>query len=153
MLKRLVLVLIFVGFVVLAANYMTGYLSLTPEGTGDVISKGHEDMAISMSILTDTETYHSGEYMEARISTACDMDMDSAIIRLYGIKDRFGKYRINEEKIVQISSPGNETVFLAKMPSCYGCAGISAGEYELKTELVYDGEVIGNVSKTITLAK
>jgi len=143
MLKKLVLFLVLLVFVLSAASYMTGYITIE-------IPK---EMKISMSILTDTETYHSGEYMEARVFTACNNDLDSVIVRIYGIKDKFGEYRINEEKVVRINSPGNETVFLVRMPSCYGCAGISPGEYNLTTELIYSGEVIGNTSKTITLAK
>jgi len=142
MLKKLVLVLVFLGFVISAASYLyTGYF----------VYKIQEEPIISMSILTDTEIYQSGEYMEARVSTACNKDLDSVIIRFYGIKDRSGRYRINEEMVVQINSPGNETVFLVKMPKCYGCAGISPGEYEMTTELVYDDEILGNASKTITL--
>lgn len=143
MLKKLVFVLILLGFVLSAASYMTGFITIENSG----------EMKISMSILTDTETYHSGEFMEARVSTACDKDLDSAIVKIYGIKDKFGKYNINEEKIVQINSPGNETVFLVRMPRCYGCAGISPGEYEVTAELIYDNMAIGNASKTITLAK
>jgi hypothetical protein len=153
MLKKLVIFLVLVGFVVSAASYMTGFISLFPGGNGNVMFGSPENLVITMSILTDTETYHSGEYMEARVFTACNNDLDSVIVRIYGIKDNFGKYRINEEKIVRINSPGNETVFLVRMPSCYGCAGISPGEYNLTTELIYSDEVIGNTSKTITLAK
>ncbi len=143
MLKKLVFVLILLMFVLSAASYMTGFITI----------ESSEGMKISMSILTDTETYHSGEFMEARVSTACDKDLDSAIVKIYGIKDKFGKYNINEEKIVQINSPGNETVFLVRMPRCYGCAGISPGEYEVKAELIYNNIVVGNTSKTITLVK
>lgn len=143
MLKKLILFLVLLVFVLSAASYMAGYIAIE-------IPK---EMKISMSILTDTEIYHSGEYMEARVSTACNSDLGSAIVRFYGIEDGFGKYRINEERIVEINSPGNETVFLVTVPRCYGCAGISPGEYNLTTELIYSGEVIGNTSKTITLAK
>ncbi|UCD07302.1 MAG: hypothetical protein JSW41_05785 [Candidatus Aenigmatarchaeota archaeon] len=143
MLKKLVFVLILLVFVLSAASYMTGFITI----------ESSEGMKISMSILTDTETYHSGEFMEARVSTACDKDLDSVIVKIYGIKDRFGKYNINEEKIVQINSPGNETVFLVRMPRCYGCAGISPGEYEVTAELIYNNIVVGNTSKTITLVK
>lgn len=143
MLKKLVLFLVLLVFVLSAASYMTGYIAIE-------IPK---EMKISMSILTDTETYHSGEYMEARVFTACNNDLDSVIVRIYGIKDKFGKYRINEEKVVRINSPGNETVFLVTVPRCYGCAGIEPGEYDVTAELIYGGEVVGNTSKTITLAK
>jgi hypothetical protein len=144
MLKRLVILLVFVGLVVSAASYLTGYLTLGAGG----LSEGTE---VTMSILTDTEVYHSGEIMEARVSAACSKDMDSAILRLYGIMDKTGKYRVNEERIVQMESPGTETVFLLRMPSCYGCAGISPGDYEIVSELLYNGETVGNCSKTITL--
>jgi hypothetical protein len=151
MLRRLIVSLIFLGFVVSAASYLTGYMTLTSDNSDKVLNPG--DLVVTMSMLTDTETYHSGEYMEVRVSAACSEDLGSAIIKVYGIKDGAGRYRVNQEKIVEMSPPGNETVFLFEMPVCYGCAGISPGEYEIMAELLYSGEVIGNASKTVTLVK
>ncbi len=147
MFKRLILILVFLGFTLSAASYFTGYMTSFP------IMAFDEKPIITLSIMTDTETYHSGELMEAKVITSIDRDIDSAILRIYGVKDKFGKYRVNDQKIVELRAPGNETSFIIRMPQCYGCADISPGEYEINCELIYDGEVIGNTTKTIRLEK
>lgn len=147
MLKRLAILLVLLGFALSAASYFTGYFASFPAIIMD------EKPVVSMSIQTDTEVYHSGEFMEAKIYTACNRDIDSAVLRIYGVKDRSGKYRVNEERIVEISPPGNETAFMVRMPQCYGCAGIEPGEYEIACELIYGDGVIGNATKTIKLEK
>lgn len=147
MLKGIVMLIVLLGLVLSATSYLTGYLTSSPNIMPD------EKPIVSMSILTDTETYHSGEFMEARVYTACNRDIDSAILRIYGVKDKTGKYNVNEEKTIDVKAPGEETVFMVRMPQCYGCAGISPGEYEITSELIYGGEILENTTKTIKLEK
>lgn len=151
MLKKLVIILVFLGIVISTASYMTGYMTFGNIENPFTALSG--DMTVSMSITTDTEVYHSGEYMEARVSTASNRDIESAIIKLYGIQNRAGSYKINEEQIVEIKAPGEETVFLAAMPRCYGCAGVEPGQYELTAELIYNNEIIASTTKTLELVK
>lgn len=151
MFKKLVVFLVFLAFVIFTASYMTGYITLAP-GSLTLAPADSGEMMVDLSITTDTETYHSGEMMEAKVAVACNQDLESAIVKLYGVKDKFGSYKINQEEIVEINSPGEEVVFLASMPSCYGCAGVEPGEYELKVDVIYNGEIY-STTKTITLVK
>ncbi len=151
MLKKLVIVLVLLGFVLSATSYMTGFVTFG--GFENPFYAISGDMTVSMSIITDTEVYHSGEYMEARISTASNRDLDSVIIKFYGIQNKVGSYEVNKEQIVEIKAPGEETVFLVVMPRCYGCAGMESGEYELTAELIYNNEIIASTTKTVELVK
>lgn len=151
MFKKLVIILVLLGFVFSAASYMTGYITFGNIENPFTVLSG--EMTMSMSILTDTEVYHSGEFMEARISTACNKNLDSAIVKFYGIRNKIGSWEINEEKIVEINPPGNETVFLVTMPRCYGCSGIDPGEYDIIAELIYNNEIIASTTKTVELVK
>lgn len=151
MFKKLFAFLVLVAFVLFAASYVTGYITLSGDGLG-FDSGGSGGMVVDLSITTDTEVYHSGEMMEATVSVACNQDLESTIIKLYGVMDRFGSYRINEEQIIGIKAPGEGIVFLASMPRCYGCAGVEEGEYELRADLIHKGELY-SATKTITLEK
>ena len=140
---KILLAIVLAGIAVSAASYMTGHV---------ILGGSTDDVAVSMSIITDTETYHSGEFMEATVTIATGTDITSGIIRLYGIENGMGDYEVDEEIPAEINSPGSETSFLVRMPRCYGCAGVSPGEYELTSELLYGNEIVGSCSKTITLA-
>ena len=155
MFKRLVVFLVALAFVIFAASYITGYVTLPQDLSGLVSNNpfGEDDLAVSLSLSTDTEVYHSGEMMEARVAVACNKDLDSAIVRLYGVKDSRKTSKINEQEIVEIKAPGDEVVFLATMPRCYGCASVSPGDHELTAEVIYGSEVISSTTKTITLVK
>ncbi len=151
MLKKLVIVLVLLGFVISGVSYMTGFVTF--DGIENPFYAISGDISVSMSIATDTEIYHSGEYMEARVSTASNRDMESAIIKFYGIQNRVGSYEVNEEQIVKIKAPGKETTFLVTMPRCYGCAGVEPGAYEMTVELIYNNQIISSSTKTIELVK
>jgi hypothetical protein len=151
MIKKLIIILVFMGIVISSASYMTGYITFG--NIDNPFSTLSGDMTVSISITTDTEIYHSGEYMEASISTASNKNLNSAIIKLYGIQNKIGSYEINEEQIVEIRAPGTETVFLATMPRCYGCAGVEPGQYELTAEIIYNNEIIASTTKVLELVK
>ena len=77
---------------------------------------------------TNKLNYFSGEEMKVRIKIVSDSKKLN--VTLFGIKDRFGKYRIWYSNVF----PVNDTLELNltfKLPSCYGCAGISPGNYSI----------------------
>jgi hypothetical protein len=152
MLKKIVAFLIMLAFVLSAASYITGYAILAPLQQGMADEKNGEPV-VSMSVRTDTEAYRSGELMETVVNVACSEELGPVIVKLYGIKDRVGSYKVNDEKIIEIKPPGNETSFLVRMPRCYGCAGVEPGEYWITSEVVYNGGIIANASKTVTLVQ
>lgn len=112
-----------------------------------------ETLQVPLNLLSDKEVYHSSEEMELITTIETETKLENLTIRVYGIKDRRGNYRVNGERIVDIDPPGTSETFAFRMPSCYGCAGISPGEYEIIFETVKDGEIIGNRSLTVKLEK
>ncbi len=119
-------------------------------GHGDILSRPSVNDAIRMSLGSDREVYHSSETMEL-IAFVSFIDEGNYTVRVYGIKDRSGSYRVSSEKTVEsVSGVINES-FSFSMPSCYGCSGVSAGDYEIVMEVLKGGEIVGNCSKTVRL--
>lgn len=106
---------------------------------------------LSIGIAADKSVYHSSEEMELTSTIGTDTRVGNLTIRVYGIKDRGGRYRINGERLIDIAPPGKTETFTFSMPSCYGCAGVSPGEYEITMEIIRNNETIGNDSVTVVL--
>lgn len=112
-----------------------------------------EPPRLNLNLSADKEIYHSSEEMELETIIETSTKLENLTIKIYGIKDRGGNYRVSGEKIVNINPPGTNEIFEFNMPSCYGCAGVSTGDYEIKMEIIQNGEVIGNFSKKVKLEK
>ena len=112
-----------------------------------------ETPELILNLSSDKEVYHSSEGMELKTTVETETRVENLTIRVYGVKDSSGNYRVSGEKVVTVNPPGTSETFDFRMPSCYGCAGVSPGDYEIMFEVVKDGEVIGNYSKTVKLEK
>jgi len=108
---------------------------------------------VTLNLSSDKNVYHSAEQMKLNAEIKTLGKLENVTVRVYGVRDRRGGYRVNEEKIINVDPPGIEETFEFRMPSCYGCAGVSPGDYEIVMEILKEGEVIGNFSKTIKLEK
>jgi len=106
---------------------------------------------ITLNLSSDKEVYHSSEEMELRTAIETPSKVENLTIKVYGIKDRSGRFRVNGERIVNIDPPGINETFAFHMPSCYGCAGVSPGDYEIIFEVIRNDEIIGNHSLTVKL--
>jgi hypothetical protein len=104
---------------------------------------------LKISLSTDKELYHSNELMNITVEVNSPEELKNARIRVYGIYS--GRYRLNEEKEVDLEIGKNNISFLYKTPRCYGCAGISPGVYEINAELEYDGEIKINETKSVEI--
>ncbi|MEE9323879.1 MAG: hypothetical protein V3U72_05040 [Candidatus Aenigmarchaeota archaeon] len=112
-----------------------------------------QPLQLTLNLSSDKEIYHSSEEMELTTAIEVSTKAENLTVKVYGIKDRSGNYRVKGEKVVDVDPPrGNET-FAFQMPSCYGCAGVSPGEYEIIFEVLQNGEIIGNCSKIVKLEK
>jgi len=106
-----------------------------------------------LNLSSDKEVYHSSEKMELNATIETNTVMENVTVKVYGIKDRRGNYRINGEKEITVDPPRTSETFVFQMPSCYGCAGISPGEYEIMMEVLQEGQMIDNSSLRIELEK
>jgi hypothetical protein len=120
------------------------YHGLQPENSPNT----GEDLNASVgSITTDRGIYHSGEGMSLNVSV--EGATENLSVRVYGIRDGRGNYRINDEKTV---TTNGSVEFLFSMPPCYGCAGVSPGNYTIICEILSNGTVVANSTKTVELA-
>lgn len=138
---------IFAVIIALVFLPATVFLALVP-GTGDMgkVNAGVPEISISV----DREVYHSSEEMKLNINVKLPAK-ENVTVRVRGIPDRSGSCRINEERNVSAGPEGTNEIFAFRLPSCYGCAGVSPGDYEIAVEIIRDGEIIGNCSKTVKL--
>lgn len=138
-------VLILAGFgVVLVAVVLAAFHPQT-------INNNKNISELQMILHTDKETYHSGETMAFEVNLT--KGIENATLSIRGIKDSRGTYRIQQDYSILPGSFQNQVNFTFVMPSCYGCAGISPGEYEISTQLFSGGVEIANSSKKIRLER
>jgi hypothetical protein len=129
--------------------YLVVFLALIPKAND--INK-IEITKPEISIAINKEVYHSSDEMNINASILLPKE-DYVMLKIYGIPDRGGNYRISEERNISIGPDGVNETFTFRMPSCYGCAGVSPGEYEIVMEAWQNGEMVGNCSKTVILEK
>lgn len=106
-----------------------------------------------MNLASDREIYHSSEEMRLNAIAGPSENSENVTLRIYGIRDNSGNLRVSEERNATMGQDGLNETFVFRMPSCYGCAGVSPGEYEIVMEMWRNGELAGNCSKTVALEK
>ncbi|MCX6814801.1 MAG: hypothetical protein NTY20_04100 [Candidatus Aenigmarchaeota archaeon] len=106
---------------------------------------------LQMILNTDKETYYSGETMAVEVNLT--KGIENATLSIRGIKDSRGTYRIQKDYSILLGSVQNQVNFTFVMPSCYGCAGISPGEYEIFAELISGSVQLANATKVVRLEK
>ena len=123
------------------------------EKTAEGFIKRPHYAELNLNLSTDKKVYHSSEEMELTAVVETPGRLENVTIRVYGIKDRRGNFRIDAKREVNIEPPGTKETFTFRMPSCYGCAGVSPGDYSVHLEILREGEIIGNFTRVVTLEK
>ncbi|MCD6590799.1 MAG: hypothetical protein J7K72_02400 [Candidatus Aenigmarchaeota archaeon] len=117
------------------------------------MEEGVPNPQLIFNLSSNKEIYHSSDEMQLTLTIKASMNIENLTIKIRGVKDRFGHYRIKTEKVINLTEPESTEIFKFRVPSCYGCAGVSPGEYKIVTKILKNGELIGNLSKTIKLEK
>ncbi len=99
----------------------------------------------------DRDVYHSGDGMEMNVSVP--PEGANITLRVRGVKDSRDRFRISEEREITPSQEGRIVTLRFRLPSCYGCAGISPGNYSVSCEISEGETVLHNATKTIELRK
>ena len=89
--------------------------------------------------------YHSNENMNVTLVVRSPSNFENATLKIYGIYSR--RYRLNETVQFNLSKGVKIVSFDYTTPSCFGCAGIQPGEYNITAELLVGGKIVDN--KTI----
>lgn len=92
---------------------------------------------------TDKKIYHPKENIKVNLEVYSSLP-SNATLKIYGIKNRWNSYRINEVRNVTLSKGLNLLNFNYVTPSCYGCAGVSPGEHKLNVEILFSYEKINS---------
>lgn len=97
---------------------------------------------------TDKKVYYSNEIMTLTLKINSSQSLEDVGIRIYGILDKWDNYRLNIEQKTNLTSDKNMLDFSYITPSCYGCAGINPGIYEVVSLITYN-EI--SVNKTTSI--
>jgi len=106
---------------------------------------------LQMALRTDKDAYSSGETMLLFLELS--ESAENATVSVRGIRDARGAYRVNQDYQIPAGSSQNRINFSFAVPSCYGCAGVSPGNYEIYAELLSGSAHIANATKIIRLEK
>ncbi|RLJ10143.1 MAG: hypothetical protein DRP15_01040 [Candidatus Aenigmatarchaeota archaeon] len=120
---------------------LLAYYSYLPINyTGEVIIR---------SVTTDKDVYHSGD--EMKINVFLNEHKNTLTLMVNGIKDKYGEFRVARSYMVSPNEKWkNITIAL---PSCYGCSGVSPGNYTIYIILFSGDRLIDSFTKQITLEK
>ena len=103
------------------------------------------------SVSTDKDLYHSNEIMKIAISVNARGSSEDATIRLSGIRDRHGDLRLEKDLPVTLSMGPNTMIYDYQLPPCSSCAGLEPGIYQIEVELIRNGTVVSNTSRSIRI--
>lgn len=103
------------------------------------------------SLSIDKELYHSNEVMKIAISVSARGQGQNATIRLYGIKDSDGDIRLEKELPVTLVPGPNTVMYDYQLPPCSSCAGLAPGTYQIEAELVRNGTILSNASRSVQI--
>ena len=108
----------------------------------------------AISAHLDNYTYGSGDDTTLKITINLTQDINDALIEISGIKNKYGSNTIWKllEQDLQIGE--NQIEYDFEAPSCYGCAGVAPGVYEMHASLSYaNGTHIMNATSEFELVE
>lgn len=93
--------------------------------------------AYQASISTDKQAYKSRETIQMEVRLTVPEDREDAEIKLFGIKNKYGAYKVKRGLDTDLVEGENTIKANATVPSCYGCSGIEPGTFQM-TVVLYD---------------
>ncbi|MBN2042786.1 MAG: hypothetical protein JW754_03190 [Candidatus Aenigmarchaeota archaeon] len=147
MIDRTVLVILVIGLIAAGVMFFPKDFLLTSGNPEEITFTRTAKMDVAM----DKEVYHSGDKMEMNISLP--PENGKMVLKVYGVMDSRGNYRISENREISIDALNDMTKLDFTLPSCYGCAGVSEGNYTIVCELLRNDTVVYNTTKVIELRK
>ncbi|MCW1296941.1 MAG: hypothetical protein OH319_04640 [Candidatus Parvarchaeota archaeon] len=146
--KIIILIILFVSILLGCVTQSQSSVLFEEEGNFS-INRGEN--FINLNISTDKEVYYSNELMNIKIEIMTEKEIKDVYMMTYGIVDNFGRYRLNDTRLLNISAGKNLITFEYRTPSCYGCAGISPGNYTLVAVMMNGNDTIANATCEIEI--
>jgi len=123
------------------------------ENSSQDTNGSEEPWVVMMGIFADQESYRESSRAEFTIRLTVPESMPSAEIRLYGVENRYGAYKIDRNEIFDLAAGENILRIDAQLPPCSSCAGITPGNYSVYSALYSNGTQVANSSMEIELVK
>jgi len=130
------------------------YLSLAVLVCGCIGGETDEGETVAphiVSLGTDKKVYRSHEKMNITVDLKSGRQIQNASLHVYGIHSNYN--RLDAILPLNLTAGADTVEFQYTTPSCFGCAGIRAGAYNVSVELVVDGVVVGNQTVEIEMKK
>ncbi len=104
-----------------------------------------------MSVSTDNYTYYSRDDVQIEITIEAPEDMNDTRIHLFGIKNKYGAYKVERFFEMALTEGKNVIETKTNVPSCYGCSGIEPGVFQFHATLYRNESQILNASTDIEI--
>lgn len=101
------------------------------------------------SFTVPDRVYQSREKMNITVYVNGPQNLENASLRVYGIHSRY--YRLDKTQIINLTAGPQKVVIDYTTPSCFGCARISPGKYNVTAELYVSRELIDNKTLVIEI--
>jgi hypothetical protein len=107
-------------------------------------------VAESLVLSTDKDLYHSGEPIKLSLEVFSSAEIPNAKVKFYGVNAK-SRLRLSYETIKNIARGDNLITYDFIAPSCYGCAGVSPGTYQVTAEILQNNSSLANTTINIEL--
>lgn len=143
-------------FLVLSSNFRT---SPQKEPIGLLVAgdlreevRAFKESELSIFLVMDSQVYLSKQAWNATVLVESPENMSGTEVWLKGILSE-GSQKLLKSEDLDIKKGANIIVFKGNMPSCYGCARIKEGPYNVTASITLEGEVLAEATNTIELSK
>lgn len=110
-----------------------------------------QDLSIDLSLSTDKTVYHSKENIILTVKLKSNQNVNGVLIKAEGIQGRSVNY-FSQSQTVDLKNNQEEIIILTStLPSCSSCSGISAGDYTITMQVLYNNKLINQKSIIINL--
>lgn len=98
---------------------------------------------------TDMQAYRSQEKMNITVGVESSVAEENATLRVYGIYS--GRNRLDITREIKLRGGVNRLYYEYITPSCFGCAGISPGPYNMTAELYVEDQLMDSEMTSIEM--
>jgi len=117
-------------------------LSTSSSTTSSTSTTSTTQISVEIKVATDETVYSSHQTMDIEVEVKSELNIGGAALRVYGLERR-GYFFLDQKKPIVISSGDNLFEFEYTTPACSACSGLRAGDYYVKAEIEYIGQIIG----------
>ena len=120
------------------------------QATTTTLANAEEKHEPSITLFeTDKKAYHSREKMNVTIELDSADYAQDAVLKVYGIYS--GRNRLDITRKIKLDKGVNRVTYEYTTPSCFGCAGINPGTYNITSELYVGDRLLDSATTTVEM--